>query len=85
MPATLTVSSQFLEQDENYAHIEEAEMAKVQNKVEEGMSWLNKRMQEFQKTLKHQTPTVSPSQILNEKKVCIYLLRWSFFGMLTTT
>ena len=58
-----------MEQDENYAHIEEAEMKKVQKKIDEGMTWLNKKMHEFQNTAKHQTPTVSPSQIRAEKKV----------------
>ena len=44
-------------------------MNKVQKKIDEGMTWLNKKMQEFQNTPKQQTPTVSPSQIQTEKKV----------------
>jgi len=54
--------------DENYSHIEEAEMKKVQTKVDEGMAWLTKKMQEFGNTAKHQTPKTPPTEILAEKK-----------------
>ena len=44
-------------------------MKKVQTKVDEGMAWLHKKMQEFGNTAKHQTPKTSPTEILAEKKV----------------
>ena len=48
-------------------------MKKVQTKVDEGMAWLTKKMQEFGNTAKHQTPKTPPTEILAEKKVNILL------------
>lgn len=45
-------------------------MAKVEKKVDDEMIWLNNKMQEFQKAKKHETPSISPSQIFAEKTVC---------------
>ena len=44
-------------------------MTKVSKKVEEKLAWLNEKMNAFQKTEKHQNPSVLPSQVRTEKKV----------------
>lgn len=59
----------FFWQDEKYAHIEESEMKKVSEKIEEKFKWFNEKMQQSGKSSFTSTPVVFPAQILSEKKV----------------
>jgi len=59
----------YSKKDEKYAHIEEEEMKKVHNKLEEKFKWFNEKMQANAKCLLTSPPVVYPSQILTEKKL----------------
>jgi molecular chaperone DnaK (HSP70) len=55
--------------DEKYDHIEEAEMKKVEKRIEEKFKWYNDKAQEYAKCPMHVSPAVGPNEILNEKKM----------------
>lgn len=59
----------YSKKDEKYSHIEESEMKKVQDKIEEKFKWFNEKMQLSAKTPPTSNPVVYPSQILSEKKI----------------
>lgn len=61
----------YSKKDEKYAHIEEAEMKKVGEKVEEKFKWFNEKMQQSGKSSFTSTPVVFPAQILAEKKILV--------------
>ena len=56
-------------QDEKYVHIEEAEMKKVLDKVNDRFNWFNQKANENGKCPLTGNPAVYPSQITTEKKV----------------
>lgn len=55
--------------DEKYDHIEESEMKKVQDKVDDRFNWFNQKLNEQAKCPKSSNPAVYPSQIESEKKL----------------
>jgi len=55
--------------EEQYAHIEKAEMEKVSKRLEEKFQWFNEKMQKFQSTKKHEKPVIAPSTVQSEEKL----------------
>ena len=55
--------------DEKYSHIEEAEIKKVKDKVDDRFNWFNQKLNENAKTPPTVNPAVYPSQIETERKV----------------
>lgn len=55
--------------DEKYEHIEEAEMKKVEDKVNDRFSWFNQKLNENGKVPLTASPAVFPLQIDTEKKL----------------
>jgi len=59
----------YMAKDEKYSHLEEADMKKVHDKIEEKFKWFNEKMQMSSKSSPTSNPVVYPSQVLSEKKV----------------
>jgi len=59
----------YAQKDEKYEHIEASEMKKVEKRVEEKFKWYNEKAQDYSKCELHVTPSIQPSEILNEKKM----------------
>ncbi|XP_065669200.1 97 kDa heat shock protein [Hydra vulgaris] len=59
----------YSKKDELYSHIDEADMKKVSNQVDEKFAWFNEKMQAMGQCPKHCNPVIFPSQINVEAKL----------------
>ena len=56
-------------QEELYAHIEQADMDKVEKALQEKSEWFDKKSNLASKQVPHQDPVVLSSDILSQRKV----------------